>query len=39
VFAPLQRHPLPGGIVTPDFASLLRRYLDQYQQNGEVRDV
>jgi hypothetical protein len=39
VFAPLHRHPLPGGIVTPDFASLLRRYLDQYQQNGEVRDV
>lgn len=39
VFAHLHRWRLPGGGVTPEFASLLRGYLDQYQQEGEIRDV
>ena len=39
VFSHLHRHTLSGGIVTSDFASLLRRYLDQYHRDGEVRDV
>jgi hypothetical protein len=38
VFSRLHRHRLPGGEITPDFAALLRRYLDQYHQHGEVRD-
>lgn len=39
VFVHLHRHALPGGLVTPDFAALLRRYLDQFHRDGEVRDV
>jgi hypothetical protein len=39
VFAHLHRHPLPGGEITPDFAALLRRYLDRYHSDGEIRDV
>jgi len=39
VFAKLHRHALPDGQVTPDFAALLRRYLDQYNREGEIRDV
>jgi len=39
IFAHLHRHALPGGIVTGGFAALLRRYLDRYNEEGEVRDV
>jgi TIR domain len=39
VFAHLHRWPLPGGHVTNEFAALLTGYLDQYQQEREIRDV
>lgn len=39
VFNHLHRHLLPGGELTPEFAALLRRYLDQYCEEGEIRDV
>jgi hypothetical protein len=39
VFSHLHRYSLPGGVVTDDFAALLLRYLGQYLQHGEVRDV
>jgi hypothetical protein len=39
VFARLHRHGLPGGQITPEFAALLRRYLDQYHREGEIRDA
>lgn len=39
VFAHLHRHPLPGGHLTDDFARLLRRYVDEWNLNGEIRDV
>lgn len=32
-------YKLPGAALTPDFAALLRRYLDQYREHGEIRDV
>ncbi len=38
VFARLHRHTLPGGQITPEFAALLRRYLDRHNQEGEIRD-
>ena len=39
VFSGLHRYELPGGQMTPEFAARLRRYLDQYHQEGEIRDV
>ena len=39
VFSYIHRHKLPGALLTSEFAALLRRYLDQYQQNGEIRDA
>lgn len=39
ILSHIHRHQLPGGTVTMEFAALLRRYLDQYHQHGEVRDV
>lgn len=38
-FRSLQRHRLPGGEVTAEFAGLLKKYLAQYHAEGEVRDV
>lgn len=39
IFSHLHRHELPGGKITPEFAGLLGRYLEQYREEGEVRDV
>ncbi len=39
IFKPIHRHRLPGGIVTSDFARLLQKYMTQYHEEGEVRDV
>lgn len=39
IFRPLHMHRIPGGKVSSDFVGLLRRYLEQYRNEGEVRDV
>jgi hypothetical protein len=39
VFGYIHRHKLPGATLTPELAALLRRYLDEYREHGEVRDV
>lgn len=38
-FARLHRHALPAGNLTAEFAELLRRYVDEWNVNGEIRDV
>jgi hypothetical protein len=39
VFSYIHRNKLPGANITPEFATLLRRYLDQYHEHGEIRDA
>lgn len=39
VFSYIQMHKLPGATLTPELAALLRRYLDQYREHGEIRDA
>ena len=39
VFHYIHRHKLPGAKLTPDLAALLRRYLEQYREHGEIRDA
>lgn len=39
IFHHLHRHTLPEGRVTSEFAELIRKYLQQYQEHGEVRDA
>ncbi len=38
-FQHLQRHKMPGGEVSAEFALLLRRYLDEWNKTGEIRDA
>jgi len=39
IFAHLHRHRLEGGRVTPEFATAIRGFYDQYLLEGEVRDA
>jgi len=39
VFSRIHRHHLPDGEVDEKFALLISRYLKQYREHGEVRDV
>lgn len=39
VFAHLQRQRLPGGKITPQFATMIRGFHELFQREGEVRDA
>lgn len=39
IFSHLHRYRLPDGRVSPEFATMIRGFYEQYQREGEVRDA